>query len=286
MRITQITASLARTAFTAFAGALLASQLPAMAAGAAAPDFSSGNGINVLGAAWLPGSERTVVVDIATPLISPNAVNGGAHQVVITLPAGYADKPAKRYPVLYLLHGGNGGSARTWTAGGGDAESVTKDFELITVMPDGGKVGWYTDWVDESAGAQKWETFHTKQLIAWVDANLRTNPDKKGRAIAGLSMGGYGALHYAYRHPDLFSYVGSFSGAADLQERGTRLVIWQQSIANGMPSAGAFGPTDGGNWDAHNPLKNAENASTRRNDASLTSDRMLPMAYSQVTTVT
>ncbi len=205
-----------------------------------------------------PGSNRTITVNISTPLISKKAIRVGAHQVWITLPANYSANRTKRYPVLYLLHGGGDGWAGQWVTGGGKVVEATKDLDLIVVMPEGGKVGWHTDWVNQRAAAQKWETFHINQLIPWIDANLRTNPHKNGRAIAGLSMGGYGALHYAFRHPDLFTYVGSFSGAADLQEPATQFVILEQSIANGLPARGAFGPVISRNWRAHNPLKNVE----------------------------
>ncbi len=223
-----------------------------------APDFVSGNGIKVIKSAWLEGGTRTVIVDIETPLISKRAINGGINQVFITLPENYFSDPGstRRYPVLYLMHGGAGGNASQWATGGGTAESSTSGYDLISVMPDCGKVGWFTDWVDESAGAQHWETFHLTQLIPWVDANLRTNPHKNGRAIAGLSMGGFGAFHYAFRRPDLFAYAASFSGALNLQDMATQLTIAEQSIVNGFSRNGAFGSVSSDTWKAHNPLKN------------------------------
>ncbi len=88
---------------------------------------------------------------------------------------------------------------------------------MITVLPDGGARGWYTDWVrqDTAAGAQKWETFHIKQVIPLIDDNLRTINTKNGRAIGGLPMGGFGALSYTENHPALFSQTVSLSGAID-----------------------------------------------------------------------
>ncbi len=239
------------TLFTAFS-------LPALAN--EAPSFTSGSGIKVIKSAWLEGSSRTIIIDIETPLISKRAVNGGINQVFITLPDNYFSDSGngKRFPVLYLLHGGAGGSASQWTTGGGTAETSTSGKDLITVMPDCGKVGWFTDWVDESAGAQHWETFHLTQLIPWIDANLRTNPDKTGRAVAGLSMGGYGAFHYAFRRPDLFAYAASFSGALNLQDAATQLTIAEQSIVSGFSRNGAFGPISSDTWKTHNPLKNVE----------------------------
>ncbi len=108
-------------------------------------------------------------------------------------------------------------------------------------MPDGGKVGWYTNWVDQSRGAQAWADFYLAQLIPWVDANLRTIATKQGRAIAGLSMGGFGAVRFAQDRPDLFNYVASFSGAVDLNDYGTRGVIGEQAGQNGFNPAGPFG---------------------------------------------
>ncbi|HOW90099.1 MAG TPA: alpha/beta hydrolase family protein, partial [Elusimicrobiales bacterium] len=242
-------------AVTILAAALFATPLPATAQ---IPTFASGNGITVQSSAQYPNGSRTVVINIATPLISKKAIRVGSHQVWITLPKDYSSAKSKRYPVLYLLHGGGDGWAGQWVSGGGKIEEITDGQDLIVVMPEGGKVGWYTDWVKQVGGEQKWESFHINQLIPWIDANLRTDASRNGRAIAGLSMGGFGALHYAFRHPDLFSYVGSFSGAADLQEPATQLTIAEQSVVNGFLPNGAFGPVISGNWKVHNPLRNVE----------------------------
>ncbi len=226
-------------------------------ASADAPALVSGNGITVTGTRWI--SPRTLEVDVATPKVAGNAING-PHRVRITLPNNYFQSGATRFPVLYLLHGGAGGNSAQWTTGGGAVEPITNNRPLITVMPDGGKVGWYTNWLDQSAGAQEWADFHLDQLIPWIDANLRTVASKSGRAIAGLSMGGFGAVRYAQDRPDLFAYVASFSGAVDLGDAGTRTVVAQQSIQNGLPVFGAFGPATwpfDGTWNALNPLKRA-----------------------------
>ena len=59
----------------------------------------------------------------------------------------------------------------------------------------------------------EWETFHIDPFIPWIDSNLRTIPHRRGRAIAGLSQGGFCSLSYAARHPDMFTSVAGFSGA-------------------------------------------------------------------------
>jgi S-formylglutathione hydrolase FrmB len=135
--------------------------------------------------------------------------------VRVLLPAGYAAHPERRYPVLYLLHGRNG-TFRNWTQYGG-AERATTKTPLIVVMPDAGQVAEYTDWYQGGAPKKpRWETYHVDQLVRWADARFRTIAARRGRAIAGLSMGGFGALSYAARHPRTYAAAASFSGALEL----------------------------------------------------------------------
>ena len=224
-------------------------------AGADAPNLVSRDGITVTATRWI--SARTLEADIGTALISANAVNG-PHRVRITLPDGYFQNPGLRYPVVYLLHGGAGGNSAQWTTGGGDAEGITAGKPVITVMADGGKVGWFTNWVNPGTSTQRWADFYLTQLIPWVDGNLRTVAAKSGRAIAGLSMGGYGAVRLAQDRPDLFASVASFSGAVDLGDAGTRTVVTEQSVQNGFPSDGPFGnPFWPGDtvWNQQDPMR-------------------------------
>jgi S-formylglutathione hydrolase FrmB len=135
------------------------------------------------------------------------------NRVRVLFPRGYDPGCARRYPVLYLLHGA-GDTYRTWTERT-DVEALSSALELIVAMPDGGRnadAGWYSDWRD---GSRHWESFHIGVMIPWVDANLCTVPARGSRAVAGLSMGGFGAMHYAARHPDVFALAASFSGAVD-----------------------------------------------------------------------
>lgn len=239
-------------------GVVLAGTLAFLAPSSAkadAPNLTSSNGITVTAVRWI--SSRTIEADVSTPLVSPKAVNG-PHRLRVTLPNDYFENPSKRYPVLYLLHGGAGGNSAQWTTGGGAVEPITNGKPIITVMPDGGKVGWFTDWVDQSQGAQNWNDFYINQVIPWVDANLRTIAAKNGRAIAGMSMGGYGAVRIAEDRPDLFASVASFSGAVDLGDMAIRTTITEQSIQNLLNPFGAFGspfwPMDG-TWNAQDTLR-------------------------------
>jgi S-formylglutathione hydrolase FrmB len=130
--------------------------------------------------------------------------------VNVLLPGDYASSSSRRYPVLYLLHALNY-NENTWLDQS-DVEKFTAGFTgdraAIVVMPDGGPQGWYTDWPD---GRQLWESYHVTRVIPAIDARFRTLADRAHRAVAGFSMGGYGALLYAARHPDLFAAAGGFS---------------------------------------------------------------------------
>jgi S-formylglutathione hydrolase FrmB len=131
----------------------------------------------------------------------------------ILLPQGY-ESSTKRYPVLYLLHG----LSQNYTAWGlqnGTPFYAGLYHDLIVVMPDGGN-SWYVNWaVSEGGQKNAWEDHILRDVVGHVDWNYRTIPRREGRAIAGLSMGGYGALTLGLRHPELFISIGSTSGALE-----------------------------------------------------------------------
>jgi S-formylglutathione hydrolase FrmB len=148
----------------------------------------------------------------ASPRIVRPTVDGLTMNVL--LPSDYATS-GRRYPVLYLLHGGLY-NENTWLDQS-DVERFTRPFEgdqaAIVVMPDGGPMGFYADWHD---GTEQWESYHLNRLLPYIDTHFRTIADGAHRAAAGFSLGGFGALVYAARHPELFAVAGSFSGLADL----------------------------------------------------------------------
>jgi S-formylglutathione hydrolase FrmB len=188
------------------------------------------------------------------------AALGKDTKVRVLLPAGYGHGQ-HRYPVLYLLNGG-GGSYLDWTEQG-DAERATAGAPAIVVMPDGGQGGNYTNWygADSSGIKPAWETYHLAQLLPWIDRNFRTQADRSQRAVAGLSMGGNGALHYAARHPDLFVAAASFSGANDVFHPVMYPITETTEISNGALPGSVFGPraTEEVRWHASNPVDLAGN---------------------------
>lgn len=131
--------------------------------------------------------------------------------VAVALPDGYHSM--KDLPVVYLLHG-CGDNYNSWHQNAGVSELADR-HNLIIVMPDGGHHSWY--WDSPIDNSFKYETFVTKELIAYIDSHYRTHADRTSRAITGNSMGGHGALWLSFRHPDLFGAAGALSGGVDIR---------------------------------------------------------------------
>jgi S-formylglutathione hydrolase FrmB len=179
---------------------------------------------------------RTLDLTIDSPSV-------GTKKVRLLVPAGFDSQPDKHWPVLYLLHGAKD-SYISWTRST-DVVALTESTDLLVVMPDAGVDGWYSDWWNGgSGGTPKWETFHLTEVLQLIERNWRAG-DK--RVIAGLSMGGFGAMSYAARHPGMFLAAASFSGALDPIE----VQSWMRPGLWGDPVAQLDV------WQAHSPLFNA-----------------------------
>ncbi len=148
-----------------------------------------------------PANPRIEDVTVASKAL------GRGVKVRVLLPSDYASSE-RAYPVLYLLHGlyGNYTNWDKLTR----LESYTRKLPVIVVMPDAGN-SWYVN--SATVPADRFGDFLTADVIPYVEHHYRVLADRGHRAIAGLSMGGYGALRYALKHPGMFSTVGSFSGA-------------------------------------------------------------------------
>ncbi|MFM8469875.1 MAG: alpha/beta hydrolase [Limisphaerales bacterium] len=137
----------------------------------------------------------------------------------IYLPPSYAKDTARRYPVIYNLHGAGGNETRAlFSAEVLHAGILAGQWpELIMVFPNGGRGTMYQDSADGRFPA---ETTFVKELMPHIDATYRTIADRRGRCIEGFSMGGRGSTHLAMRHPQLFcslfNQAGNVYHAAEL----------------------------------------------------------------------
>jgi S-formylglutathione hydrolase FrmB len=155
----------------------------------------------------------------------------------IVLPESYEVRNETRYPVLYMLHGLTS-NYTAWSVLG--APRAAQRYDLIVVMADAGN-SWYVNWAESEPGQKNdWEDCIIKDLIPHVDEHYRTIAKREGRAITGLSMGGYGALTLGLRHPDLFCSIGSQSGAIAFAKR------MSNQLKKGVVPAGRIGrePSD------------------------------------------
>jgi putative tributyrin esterase len=137
----------------------------------------------------------------------PSAILGDERTMLVMLPVDY-DTAVRRYPVLYLLHGADA-DITDW-ARGTNLSEYASHHQLIIVTPDASR-SWYVNSVTNAKA--HYDDYIMKDVIAYVDKNFRTIPEPFARAIAGVSMGGYGAMLLGLEHRDQFAAIGSFSGA-------------------------------------------------------------------------
>ncbi len=149
---------------------------------------------------------------------------------------------AQKIPVVYLLHGG-GGDFREWSNDSDVAQFAEK--ELILVMPEG-ESSYYTNSVDRPK--DKFEDYIVGDLTA--DAEARFPADPTRRAIVGVSMGGFGAIKLALKHPGLYRFVGALSPAIDVPSRPFSI----KRISQYRYHASIFGPWDGAMRKANDPF--------------------------------
>jgi enterochelin esterase-like enzyme len=141
----------------------------------------------------------------------------------VYLPPDYV-LSTRRYPVVYLLHG-LGDDASGWIQFGeinmaADRAIAEREITpMIIVMPDA-KATWY---INDYQNKVRYEDMLVQELIPHIDKIYRTRPDRQYRGISGLSMGGWGSLTLAMRHPGLFSACAAFSAA-----------VWTERDAGGM----------------------------------------------------
>lgn len=136
-----------------------------------------------------------------------------AIRCVIITPDQYTVQ-GKPYPVLYLLHGWSGNYSG-WLKDAPQLQQHADTYQMLVICPDGGYDSWYLNSPVDST--VRYETHITQEVVPFIDYYYHTRKEPGGRAIAGLSMGGHGALYLGARHPELFGAAGSMAGGLDLR---------------------------------------------------------------------
>ncbi|MEV6162654.1 alpha/beta hydrolase family protein [Streptomyces sp. NPDC052052] len=160
------------------------------------------------------GAEVVAVTQVADRQVDLSvrsaALGGRTVKVRLLTPDGWdpSDR-SQHWPTLWLLHGCCG-DYTSWTART-DVARTDSLRDVLVVMPEAGWNGWYSDWWNYGQGSDPaWETFHTKELRLLLEHGWGASTN---RVVAGLSMGGQGALLYAARHPGMFKAAAAYSGS-------------------------------------------------------------------------
>ncbi|MQY13523.1 hypothetical protein SRB5_36710 [Streptomyces sp. RB5] len=208
-------------------------------------------------AAGAAGAQVVAVEQVAERQVDltvrSTALGGRTVKVRLLTPDGWnpADK-RQHWPTFWLLHGCCG-DYTSWTALT-DVADTPALRKVLVVMPEAGWNGWYSDWWNYGAGGDPaWETFHTKELPQLLEHGWGASTN---RVVAGLSMGGQGALLYAARHPGMFRATAAYSGSAHplLNEESVNRILGYFAGQGGDPLRVWGDPVaQRAIWQAHDP---------------------------------
>lgn len=221
-------------------------------ASAARPSVTADDGASV--------TSQTTVDDHMVDLEVDSPALGFTATVRLILPKDYSADPTASWPVLYLLHGCcEPEDYKSWTYYT-DIEQFMQNRDVLVVMPSDGEDGCYSNWLNFGLSSQPgYETFHMVELEQILQRGYRASPTDQ--VVAGLSIGGYGAMEYAARYPNQFKAAASYSGVLDtilpvitqlvqailVRELNNALSLWGDPVTNY--------PT----WTSHNPFDEAAN---------------------------
>jgi len=177
----------------------------------------------------------------------------------VYLPAGYDaganQHPVRRYPVLYFLHGLGDNEQTLFNSGGwtllDDLRNQRKMGDFLIVAPEARR----SFYINSTNGSVRYSDFFLQEFLPYIERGYRVRPGRSGRAISGVSMGGYGALRFAFAYPELFSAVSAQS-AALITDAPHELDAASRS---GAPLTGVLGPVFGkpidvAHWNNNSPF--------------------------------
>ena len=203
------------------------------------------SGVSVERVEWI--TERRIALFIRSAAMPKELI-----QVQVLLARDWHSNPSAKYPEVWALDGLRALDTESgWTINT-NIEQFYADKNVNVILPVGGESSFYSDWQKPDNGKHyKWETFMTKELPAVLQNGYRSNGE---RAVFGLSMGGTAAINLAERNPDMFKFVGSFSGYLDTTSMGmAQAISAAQSDAGGYNSEAMWGQPGSQDWIDHDP---------------------------------
>jgi len=165
--------------------------------------------------------------------------------VFVYLPPSYSTETARRYPVVYFLHG-YGATAQAYVnllnlPAAADTAIADGSREAIVVLPDASSL-YNGSMYSNSPTTGDWESFVARDLVAWIDSNYRTIPERASRGLSGHSMGGYGTLRVGMKSPDVFGSLFAMSSCCLMNQPPSleRVQAEIERSADGPPAGGGF----------------------------------------------
>jgi len=206
---------------------------------------------------WVPASHaagRAECVSLPSKILARDV------PYCVLLPPSYDAEKTRRFPILYLLHGlGDNDQFLIHSGGMNLIEDLWEEHQLgefLIVTPAAGA----SFYIDSRDGKRRYEDFFLQEFMPGVEKRYRTQPGRSSRGIAGISMGGYGALHIAFRHPQLFGAVGAHS-AALIEKLPPAGALNSPQMSQLRVLGDAFGsPFDAAFWTQNDPVTIARTA--------------------------
>jgi S-formylglutathione hydrolase FrmB len=190
----------------------------------------------------------------------PSKILGHPVRYCAFLPPGYDSKETELYPVLYFLHGLGGNEQLLLRSGGmnmlQDLHDQKKIGNFLVIAPDGGR----SFYINSHDGKVKYEDFFIREFIPYIESHYKVRTGRRNRGITGVSMGGYGALRFGMKYPQMFDSVSAHS-AALIEKLPDIVVPEQQSGEWAATMGGTFGdPIDRGFWQKESPFTIVRNS--------------------------
>ena len=185
---------------------------------------------------------------------APSKILGHPVPYCVILPSDYDADKSSTYPVLYFLHGLGGNEQMLLNSGGlnmiQDLRDQKRIGEFLIVAPDGGR----SFYINSRDGKVRYEDFFIREFLPYIESHYRIRAEKKSRGITGVSMGGYGALRFALRYPNLFVAVSAHSPAL-IEKLPNIKVSSDQAAAVAAELGKAFGSqVDVAFWERESPF--------------------------------